>query len=141
MAILPVHKLNPFNKILMGNWVIFCIYNLTFIYLHIENLIQKNGLLIESPPSRPPRNKPLPLTADIPVHIEQYCIIESLNILYQEKANISRQTEHEDEYSNSGTFHDALNNDLSVSSSDQEDEFIEDLEFDEEQETQKNLHS
>ena len=47
---------------------------------------------------------------------------------------MSSQTELDDDYSNStyATFHDALNHDLSVTPSEQENALIEDLEIDEE---------
>ena len=50
----------------------------------------------------------------------------------QEQAKIPTQPNHDDDNSDTVTFHDALNNDLSVGFSDEEDVLIEDLELDEE---------
>ena len=62
-------------------------------------------------------------------------------LFLQEQANIITEPEDNDDNSDTVTFHDALNNDLSVALSDDEDVLIEDLELDEETDDRQHRRS
>eukprot|EP00092_Neocalanus_flemingeri_P011053 GFUD01011901.1.p1 GENE.GFUD01011901.1~~GFUD01011901.1.p1 ORF type:complete len:835 (-),score=288.99 GFUD01011901.1:58-2562(-) len=85
--------------------------------------IQESILVLESPPARPPRNKSMVITA---------AMQEQAQNPTPEQADIPNQPDQDDDNSDTVTFHDALNNDLSIALSDEEDVLIEDLELDEE---------